>query len=102
MKGFVMKRRRITNEEVEHVAWLAHVELSEEEKKLFTAQFNEILDYFEKIDEVDTEDVPPTYHVLGLVNVYREDEAKESMKGKDALRNAPKKERGFFKAPRIV
>lgn len=97
-----MKRRRITNEEVEHVAWLAHVELSQEEKKLFTEQFNEILDYFEKIDEVETEDVPPTYRVLDLVNVYREDEAEESMKEKDALRNAPKKERGFFKAPRIV
>lgn len=97
-----MKKRRITKKEVEHVAWLAHVDLSEEEKRIFTEQFNEILDYFEKIDDAETEDVPPTYHVLDLVNVYREDEAAESIEREDALRNAPKKEKGFFKAPRIV
>lgn len=97
-----MKKRRITSEEVEHVAWLAHVELSEEEKALFTEQFNEILDYFRKIDEANTENIPPTYHVLDLVNVHREDEAEGSMSREDVLKNAPRKEKGFFKAPRIV
>ncbi len=97
-----MKERRITAKEVEHVAQLAHVELSDDEKRLFTEQFNEILDYFEKIDEADIEDVPPTYHVLDLVNVYRKDEARESISKTDALRNAPKKEKGFFKAPRMA
>ncbi|MCW4026562.1 MAG: Asp-tRNA(Asn)/Glu-tRNA(Gln) amidotransferase subunit GatC [Candidatus Bathyarchaeota archaeon] len=97
-----MKERRITAKEVEHVARLAHVELSDDEKRLFTEQFNEILDYFEKIDEADIEDVPPTYHVLDLVNVYRKDEARESISKTDALRNAPKKEKGFFKAPRMA
>ena len=81
---------------------MAHVELSDDEKRLFTEQFNEILDYFEKIDEADIEDVPPTYHVLDLVNVYRKDEARESISKTDALRNAPKKEKGFFKAPRMA
>jgi len=97
-----MKRKRITKEEVEHVAWLAHVELSEEEKEIFTEQFNEILDYFEKIDSADTGDVTPTYHVLDLVNVYREDETRDSMEKEDTFRNAPREEKGFFKAPRIV
>lgn len=97
-----MKERRITAKEVEHVARLAHVELSAAEKRLFTKQFNDILDYFEKIDEANIEDVPPTYHVLDLVNVYRKDEARESMSQKDALRNAPKKEKRFFKAPRMA
>jgi len=97
-----MKERLITAKEVEHVARLAHVELSDDEKRLFTEQFNEILDYFEKIDEADIEDVPPTYHVLDLVNVYRKDEARESISKMDALRNAPKKEKGFFKAPRMA
>jgi len=97
-----MKRSRITKEEVEHVAWLAHVELAEGEKTIFTEQFNEILDYFKKIDKADTEDVPPTYHVLDLINVYREDERKKSLNREDALRNAPEKEREFYKAPRIV
>ena len=52
-----MKRRRLSKKEVEHTAWLAHIELSEEEKALFTEQFNDILDYFKKIDEIDTEGV---------------------------------------------
>jgi len=97
-----VKKRRISKKEVEHIAWLARIELSEEEKGLFTKQFNEILDYFEKIDEVETEEVPPTYHVLDLVNVYREDEVLSSLSIEEALKNAPKKEKQFLKAPRIV
>ena len=102
LQGFIMKRRRISKKEVEHIAWLARIELSEEEKDLFTGQFDDILRFFEKIDEVDTERVPPTYHVLDLVNVYREDEVSPSLPIKEALKNAPKRERRFLKAPRIV
>ena len=97
-----MKRRHLSKKEVEHTAWLAHIELSEKEKKLFTGQFNSILDYLKKIDKVDTEDVQPTYHVLDLTNVYREDEAMPSLPKEEALRNAPKKEKEFLRAPRIV
>ena len=97
-----MKRRHLSKKEVEHIAWLAHIELSEKEKKLFTKQFNDILDYFKKIDKVDTEDVQPTYHVLDLMNVYRNDEASPSLPMEEALKNAPKKEKKFVKAPRIV
>ena len=96
------EKRHISLKEVEHVAWLAHIELTEKEKNLFTEQFNRILSYFRKIDEADTEGVPPTYHVLDLVNVYRKDEAKESLPKEESLKNAPKKEDGFFKSPRIV
>ena len=97
-----MKSQQLSKKEVEHVAWLAHIELSEEEKTLFTEQFNEILDYFKKIDMVDTEGVEPTYHVLDLKNVYRKDETKPSLSTEEALKNAPKKEKKFLKAPRIV
>ncbi len=97
-----MQRRYLSKKEVEHIAWLAHIELSKEEKDLFTEQFNDILDYFKKIDEVNTEDVQPTYHVLDLMNVYREDEATPSLPTEEALKNAPKKEKQFLKAPRIV
>jgi aspartyl-tRNA(Asn)/glutamyl-tRNA(Gln) amidotransferase subunit C len=97
-----MEKRHISKEEVEHIAWLARIELSEKEKELFTEQFNRILDYFRKIDEVETEDVPPTYHVLDLVNVYREDKVSPSLSPEKILKNAPKKEKRFFKAPRIV
>lgn len=97
-----MGKRHISREEVEHVAWLAHIELTEEEKERFTDQFNRILDYFKKVDEADTKDVAPTYHVLDLINIYREDKAKEPLPKDEALKNAPKKEDGFFKSPRIV
>ena len=97
-----MKRPHLSKKEVEHIAWLAHIELSDEEKALFTEQFNEILDYFQKIDKVDTEGVEPTYHVLDLENVSRKDETKPSLTTEEALKNAPKKEKKFLKAPRIV
>ena len=97
-----MKKRHLSKKEVEHTAWLAHIKLSEKEKTLFTEQFNDILDYFKKIDKLDTEDIQPTYHVLDLMNVYREDETTSSLPTKEALKNAPKKEKKFLKAPRIV
>jgi aspartyl-tRNA(Asn)/glutamyl-tRNA(Gln) amidotransferase subunit C len=97
-----MKRKYLSKKEVEHISWLAHIELSDKEKTLFTEQFNEILNYFKKIDEVDTEGVEPTYHVLDLKNVSRKDETKPSLSIEEALRNAPKKKKNFIKAPRIV
>jgi aspartyl-tRNA(Asn)/glutamyl-tRNA(Gln) amidotransferase subunit C len=97
-----MKAQHLSKKEVEHVAWLAHIELSDREKALFTEQFNEILDYFKKIDMVNTDGVEPTYHVLDLTNVYRKDETKPSLSTEEALKNAPKKEKKFLKAPRIV
>jgi aspartyl-tRNA(Asn)/glutamyl-tRNA(Gln) amidotransferase subunit C len=95
-------KKELSKKDVEHIAWLAHIELSDEEKTLFTGQFNEILDYFKKIDEVDTEGVEPTYHVLDLSNVSRKDETEPSLSTEEALKNAPKKEKTFIKAPRIV
>lgn len=97
-----MRKRHITEEEVEHVAWLAHIELTEEEKSLFTEQFNKILEFFKQIDEVDTKNIPPTHHVLDLVNVYRKDEVGKTLPKESVLRNAPRKEDNFFKSPRII
>ena len=98
----MMKKRLISEKEVEHIAWLARIELSQKEKDVFTRQFNEILDYFQKIAEADTEEVPPTYHVLDMINVFREDAVSPSLSEEAALKNAPKKEKRFIKAPRIV
>ena len=94
--------KNISPKEVEHIAWLAKIELTEEEKKVFTEQFNRILDFFKKIDEANTEKVPPTYHVLDIVNIERPDIAGESLPKDETLKNAPKKEEGFIKSPRIV
>lgn len=95
------KSNRVPIEEVKHIAELARIELSSQEEILFTKQLNEILDYFSKINEVDTDDVPPTYHVIDLVNVYREDKIQRFLMD-DPLKNAPKKENRYFKSPRIV
>jgi aspartyl-tRNA(Asn)/glutamyl-tRNA(Gln) amidotransferase subunit C len=97
-----MEKQHLSKKEVEHVAWLAHIELDEQEKALFTEQFNEILDYFKKIDKVDTAGVEPTNHVLELTNVFRKDKTEPTLSHEEALKNAPKKEKKFFKAPRIV
>ncbi|MEJ2243193.1 MAG: Asp-tRNA(Asn)/Glu-tRNA(Gln) amidotransferase subunit GatC [Candidatus Bathyarchaeota archaeon] len=97
-----MKKQELSKKDVEHVAWLARIQLSEEEKELFTEQFNDILDYFKKIDEINTESVEPTYHVLDLQNVTRKDEVVPSLSTEEALKMAPKKQKKFFKAPRIV
>jgi len=95
-------KRFISNAEVEHIAWLARIELSEDEKKLFLTQFNDILAYFQKINKVDTTGIEPTRHVLEIKNVFREDEARPSLSIEEVFKNAPRKERGYFKAPRII
>ncbi len=95
-------RKLVSLEQTEHLSWLAKVELSEEEKKIFTEQLNRILDFFKKLDELDTSNVPPTYHVVELANVFREDEPTPPLPQEEALRNAAHKKNGYFIAPKIV
>lgn len=92
----------ITGEDVDHIGWLASIKVAEEEKEGFVASFNSVLDYFHQLDELDTEDVEPTYRVVDLTNVFREDEVTESMSQEESLSNAPRRENGYFKSPRIV
>ncbi len=95
----------ISKKDLEHIAWLSRLELSEEDKVKYTPKLNSVLDYFGELDEVDTEGVEPTYHVLPLNNVFRDDEAgvpTKSLQQEEALSNAPKKQDGFFKAPRMM
>lgn len=93
---------RITKEEVEHVALLARLKLSEEEINLYTLQMDSVLEYAAKLQEIDTDQVVPTAHAGQLSNVLREDEVKPSMAQDKVLQNAPKAEDGFFRVPRIV
>ena len=95
-------KNHISLEEIEHIAILAQIELSKKEKKIFREHFNKILDFFSKINEINTDNVSPTYHVLDLVNVYRKNKTKKTLSEKEIFKNAPKKEKGFFKSPRIV
>jgi len=92
----------ITEKAVLHMSWLSRLELSEDERKKFTPKLNSVLDYFNELDEVDTDGIEPTYHVLPLNNVFREDENTSSLTQDEALSNAPKKQDGFFKAPRMM
>lgn len=92
----------ITIKDVEHISWLASITISEEEKEELVAQFNTILEYFQQMDEVDTEGVEPTYRVVDLANVFRDDVPGNSLSQEEALRNAPRREEGYFRSPRIV
>jgi len=92
----------ITKSDVEHVALLARLELTEEEKEMYTKQLADILGYFQSLAELDTQDVPPTAHVLPLVNVFREDEVGGHMPTEEVLANCPEREGNFFKVPKIV
>jgi aspartyl-tRNA(Asn)/glutamyl-tRNA(Gln) amidotransferase subunit C len=92
----------ISIHDVEKIARLAKLSFTDEEKQTFTGQFNEILSYMEKLDELDTENVAPTAHVLGLVNVMREDEVKPWTTQQDILANAPKTNNSFFSVPKVI
>jgi aspartyl-tRNA(Asn)/glutamyl-tRNA(Gln) amidotransferase subunit C len=89
----------ITREQVEHVARLAHLALSEEELERLGGQLDAILDAVGKVSELDLADVEPTSHPLDLVNVWREDEPRPSLPREEALANAPETEGGFFRVP---
>ncbi|MFX1450453.1 MAG: Asp-tRNA(Asn)/Glu-tRNA(Gln) amidotransferase subunit GatC, partial [Promethearchaeota archaeon] len=88
----------ISKKEVEHIAALCRIKLSDDEKELFTKQFNDILSFFKQLDEIDTTDIPPTFHVLNISNVFREDEITPSLSKEKIFKNVPKKEKGFIKA----
>ncbi len=92
----------ITIKDVEHVADLARLDLSAEEKEQFAGQLNAILKYAEKLGGLDTEGVEPTSHVLPLANVMREDKARPSWPIEKVLANAPEEEDGQFKVPAVL
>ncbi|RXT04938.1 Asp-tRNA(Asn)/Glu-tRNA(Gln) amidotransferase subunit GatC [Ammoniphilus sp. CFH 90114] len=92
----------ISREQVEHVAKLARLNLTEDEAVKYTSQMNSILNFFEKLDELDTDNVQPTSHVLDVYNVMREDEERPSIDREVALRNAPDHEEGQFKVPAVM
>lgn len=93
----------ITKKDLLHIGWLARLELTEDDREKYTPKLNSVLDYFNELDEIDTEGIDPTFHVLPLCNVFREDEpGKGSIPQQEALSNASKTQDGFFKAPRMM
>lgn len=91
----------ITIKDVEHVAKLARLELTEEEKEMFTHQLGDVLEHVEKMNEVDTTGVEPMNHPMDFYNVMREDKKIYENTREELMQNAPDVEGEFFKVPKI-
>jgi aspartyl-tRNA(Asn)/glutamyl-tRNA(Gln) amidotransferase subunit C len=92
----------VTLQDVEHVAHLARLEFSDEEKARLTTQLNSILHYMEQLNALDTTNVEPLSHVIELKNVFREDVRTEGVTRDEALKNAPAASEEFFKVPKVI
>jgi len=92
----------LTTAEVEHLAKLARLGLSEEDKTKFEQQLSVILDHFDVLRQLDTEGVPPTAHTLPLENVFSPDEPRPSFLPDDILANAPLADDGFFRVRAVL
>jgi aspartyl-tRNA(Asn)/glutamyl-tRNA(Gln) amidotransferase subunit C len=97
-----MEKKIITSQDVEYLSKLARIELKEEEKKKFEKELLKILEYIEKLNEVNTKNVLPTYHVLPVKNVFRDDIVEEFSFKEKIIENAPDREKNLFKVPRII
>jgi len=93
---------RITRADVEHVAQLARLALSEEEIASLTQELGAILEHAAQVSALDTHDVPPTAHPLPLVNVFRPDEARPGLPRAEVLAAAPEAQDDRFRVPRIL
>jgi aspartyl-tRNA(Asn)/glutamyl-tRNA(Gln) amidotransferase subunit C len=92
----------IEKHDVEHVARLARLALTDAELETMREQLNEILAYIEKLNELDTSDVEPTSHAVPMVNVMRDDETRPCLPRDEALANAPDRAGDLFRVPRII
>jgi aspartyl-tRNA(Asn)/glutamyl-tRNA(Gln) amidotransferase subunit C len=92
----------LSREEVRRVAELARLEFSDEEEARMADEMSRILDYVDKLEELDTSGVPPMSHVLDVTNVYREDEVERRIDQEQALEPAPESENGYFVVPKVI
>ena len=92
----------VDNKTVDRIAELARLEFNEEEKKNITKDLNRILDFVEKLSEVDTEGVAPLVYMLEEETEMRKDEVKQEITQKEALKNAPDKDTDFIRTPKVL
>ena len=97
-----MTEPKISLKDVEHVARLARLELSDADKERMRRELDSILSYIDKLRAVDTEGVEPTSHAVPLTNVMREDVTRPSFPRSDMLANAPERSGDFFRVPKII
>ncbi len=93
---------QLTLQQVEHVALLARLELTHDEKLKLTDELNVILEHFERLQELDTMGVEPTSHAIPMQNILRADEVRPSLPRDVILSEAPDAREGYFVVPRIV
>ncbi len=92
----------VSVKDVQYIARLAKLRLSEQELPQMTQQLNKILEYMDQLNELDTEDVQPLAHPLQMENVFREDVRQPSLKPEEALSNAPERKGNYFSVPKVV
>ncbi|WP_136479612.1 Asp-tRNA(Asn)/Glu-tRNA(Gln) amidotransferase subunit GatC [Acetivibrio thermocellus] len=93
---------KVDKETIEYVANLARLRLSEKEKEKLALDLESIISYVDKLNELDTSKIIPTVHVIPIKNVFRDDEVRDSYPKDKMLMNAPEKEDGCFKVPKVV
>ncbi|MCU9614325.1 Asp-tRNA(Asn)/Glu-tRNA(Gln) amidotransferase subunit GatC [Caldibacillus lycopersici] len=93
---------RISKDQVKHVAHLARLAFSEEETEKFTTNLDAIIGFAEQLNELDTENVPPTSHVLDMKNIMREDVPTKGLPREEVLKNAPDHQDGMVRVPSIL
>ncbi len=93
---------KIDADKVRHIGKLSRIELTDEQVDQFGQQLSDILVYFDKLQELDTENVEPMVHAVELSNVLAEDELRQSLSPADALANAPDRDGDFFKVPKVI
>jgi aspartyl-tRNA(Asn)/glutamyl-tRNA(Gln) amidotransferase subunit C len=93
---------KLTTEQVQHVARLARLDLDPEAVEKLAVQLAAILDYFQKLAEVDTSGVEPTSHAIALTNAFRDDRVHRHLQPEEALANAPAQEEGSFVVPKVI
>ena len=93
---------KVTKEDLDNVAVLSRLSIAREDTDRYLGQLDKILTYMDNLSELDTENVKPTTYALPMQNVFRKDEVKESLDREAALANAPLKEEGYFKVPKVL
>ena len=93
---------KISSQEVEYVAHLARLEITDAEKEKFTSQLNNILLYIDKLNELDTKGVEPMSHAIAVTNAFREDKILNSIGTEQTLANAPDARGEFFRVPKVI
>lgn len=93
---------KIDKEEIEYIANLSRIRLTEHEREMFVHQLSNILSYIEKLNTLDTQNVKPMAYTNKVSNVFREDELEPSISLPDVLINAPATKGSFFKVPKVI